>query len=409
MGIAKNSQRTGLYMVSLKNKQWFYVLCDGKDVEVKTIYDGKERSNSIMDSLKVVQSLENKLFYEFEQQQQQINVADYFLKQMMRLYPIQDPFHIKIEDEYAKRFAMMDALVKKQNANQQSMALKVFKAYYKPVIPDWKQLDYWRDSVLALHYFDQFNPADSFYIHSNILPKKMDGYIALRTNKVDAYNRPIKSELQTGIAAQEFLKHTQLNALNFDFCLNYILKKFKKEHLDEAFLYVYDAFAKPKDGDCEQTKLSTLDIWKGRVNVLRNVQIGSVAPDIELEEGKLMLSGIESKYILLVFWATWCPHCTEAMPEVKNEINTYNKNHARSLTTIAISLDTDGEAWQAYVKAQQMYTFLNFTELKGWKSEVAKKYNVYATPTMILLDKDKKILAKPETVNELKNKLLTLN
>jgi thiol-disulfide isomerase/thioredoxin len=403
----------GLYRVSLKNNQWFYILYDGKTLELKTVYDRSARTNVAMDSLKVIQSVDNKLFYEFQKLQQQINVAEYFLKQMMRLYPMQDPFHIRLEDEYTKRYTGLDAFVKKQSSYKQSMAVKTAKAYYQPVVPDWKQPDYWRDSVLASHYFDFFNPADSFYMQSNILPEKMDSYISLRTHQVDAYGQAVKNEMQTAMAAQEFLAHVQANRISFDFCFNYLLKKLKKEHVDEAFLSVYDAFAKPNDGDCEQSKTTTADAWRDRVTILRKVQIGSTAPDFELEKGKLWLSNLENKYTLLVFWATWCPHCTEAMPALKDLVTAYKQQHAAEganhFMTVAISLDTESEAWQKFVGEHNLYQFLNFSELKGWKSDVVKKYNVYATPTMILLDKNKKIVAKPETVNELKNILSTLN
>lgn len=403
----------GLYRLSLKNNQWFYILYDGKALELKTVYDKSARTNRAMDSLKVTRSVDNTWFYEFQKLQQQINVADYFLKQMMRLYPMQDPFHVKLEDEYAKRYAALDAFVKKQSSAKQSMAMKTAKAYYQPVVPDWKQPDYWRDSVLASHYFDVFNPADSFYMQSNILPEKMDAYMALRTHQVDAYGQAVKNETQTAMAAQEFLFHVKANRVNFDFCFNYLLKKLKKEHLDEAFLSVYDAFAKPNEGDCEQSKTTTADVWRDRVNVLRKVQIGSTAPDFELEKGKLWLSNLENKYTLLVFWATWCPHCTETMPVLKELVTAYKEQHvaegANHFMTVAISLDTESEAWQKFVREHNLYQFLNFSELKGWKSDVVKKYNVYATPTMILLDKNKKIVAKPETVNELKNILSTLN
>lgn len=403
----------GLYRVSLKNNQWFYILYDGKALELKTVYEKSARINVAMDSLKVIQSADNTWFYEFQKLQQQINVAEYFLKQMMRLYPMQDPFHPKLEDEYAKRYASLDAFVKKQSGATKSMAMKTVKAYYLPVLPDWKQPDYWRDSVLASHYFDFFNPADSFYLQSNILPEKMDSYISLKTHKVDAYGQAVKNEMHTAIAAQEFLARVQPNSLSFDFCFNYLLKKLKKEHLDEAFLSVYDAFAKPNEGDCEQSKTTTADVWRDRVSVLRNVQTGSTAPDFELEKGKLWLSNLENKYTLLVFWATWCPHCTEAMPSLKDLVTAYKQQHASEganhFMTVAISLDTESEAWQTFVREHNLYQFLNFSELKGWKSDVVKKYNVYATPTMILLDKNKKIIAKPETVNALKNILSTLN
>jgi len=36
-----------------------------------------------------------------------------------------------------------------------------------------------------------------------------------------------------------------------------------------------------------------------------------------------------------------------------------------------------------------------------WDGKVAKDYNIFATPTMFLIDANRKILAKPETFEEL--------
>lgn len=49
-------------------------------------------------------------------------------------------------------------------------------------------------------------------------------------------------------------------------------------------------------------------------------EVGDVAPDIEMIgfDGEVFkLSDFEGKGILLDFWATWCPFCTEEMPELQ--------------------------------------------------------------------------------------------
>ena len=197
------SDNGGLYKVVLQRNQWFYVLYDGKPTEIKTLFQSNTLYNIATDSLKILKSEENKRFYEFQNKQQQLNVANYFLLQMMRLYPLPDPFHKQIEDEYFKRYAAMEQLV-----NVKNLSGLIAKAYYQPVNPDWKQPDNWRDSIIAAHYFDYFNPSDSFYLHTNILPEKMDIYLSLRTNKRDAYGQPVSDKMLFATAAKDFLEKT---------------------------------------------------------------------------------------------------------------------------------------------------------------------------------------------------------
>lgn len=56
-----------------------------------------------------------------------------------------------------------------------------------------------------------------------------------------------------------------------------------------------------------------------------------------------------------------------------------------------ISIDTDKAAFETYYKDAP---FITFCDAKGWETQAAKDYNVFATPTYILLDNKLKILAK---------------
>jgi len=431
----KMGEQSGLYKIDLQKNQFFYFLynsslpkIEDRSVNIKTLYKSDFFYNIATDSLVVLSPSakknegyeDNKLFYEFQNIQQKINIANYFLLQMMRLYPLPDPFHKQIEDEYFVRYDAMDKFVKKLQASsqeiaRQSLAKKLTYAYYQSVLPDWKQPDPWRDSIIAFHYFDYFNPADSFYYQTNILPEKIDVFLQLRTNKKDSYGQPIRDEMISAIAAQDFMEKIKGNQRNFDFCLNYFLKKFNKEHLNDAFFFLYNKYGKPLTGDCASSN-TDLNWAREKASVLQGIQIGIIAPDFEIypiensnysataENGKLKMLQLKEDYTLILFWATWCSHCTEAVPKIKETISNFNADLAikgKKLITVTISLDTDKEKYLKYLKEQGLQSFINFSEYKGWQSEIGKKYNVYATPTMFLLDKDKRIISKPTTLEEL--------
>jgi protein-disulfide isomerase len=59
---------------------------------------------------------------------------------------------------------------------------------------------------------------------------------------------------------------------------------------------------------------------------------------------------------------------------------------------IAVSLDTDLKLHQETIK--QFSNLVHTCDYKGWDTEAATKYYIAATPTFILLDKDKKVLGK---------------
>ena len=74
------------------------------------------------------------------------------------------------------------------------------------------------------------------------------------------------------------------------------------------------------------------------------------------------------------------------------------------MEVVAISLDSNSLTWVDFVKSGN-YNWINCADFAGWEGKAAQDYYVYATPTMLLLDKDKKILGKPKTIKEL-SKLL---
>lgn len=122
--------------------------------------------------------------------------------------------------------------------------------------------------------------------------------------------------------------------------------------------------------------------------------IGKTAPNIVFEskeEGakKQDLKSITNAFKLVAFGASWCPNCQNDFPKLKEKYNTLKEKY--DVEMVYISIDTDKAAFEAYDKD---VPFLTFCDAKGWETQAAKDYHVFATPTYILLDKDLKILAK---------------
>ena len=122
------------------------------------------------------------------------------------------------------------------------------------------------------------------------------------------------------------------------------------------------------------------------------VDVGQMAPEITLPDpdGNLQsLSSLRGKYVLLDFWASWCPDCRREIPEV---VNAYQKLKDQNFTIFSVSLDRAKDPW---VKAIEQYE-LNWThvsELKYWQSEVVNQYAIRWIPAYFLLDPEGRILS----------------
>jgi len=52
--------------------------------------------------------------------------------------------------------------------------------------------------------------------------------------------------------------------------------------------------------------------------------------------------------------------------------------------------------------------WINTREPMGWEGKSAEDYNIYATPTMFLLDRERRIVARPFTLRELRREIRRL-
>ena len=121
------------------------------------------------------------------------------------------------------------------------------------------------------------------------------------------------------------------------------------------------------------------------------VQVGKIAPDFTLPDpdGKpVSLKDFRGKYVLVSFWAGWCPDCRRENPFI---VEAYNKYKGKNFTVLGVSLDRNRETWLNTIE-QQGLTWTQVSDLKYWQGDVVELYAIRWVPTGILLDPDGKIL-----------------
>ena len=126
------------------------------------------------------------------------------------------------------------------------------------------------------------------------------------------------------------------------------------------------------------------------------VSIGRTAPEMtwtqEKQEYKLSALNDAENYVL-VFWSTGCSHCLREIPVLYN--STKNLTNTK---VVAFSLEKNESTWKKHI--QKYPNWYNAIGLNKWENPTARTYQVYRTPTYIVLNKDKKIIAKPRTLKE---------
>lgn len=120
-------------------------------------------------------------------------------------------------------------------------------------------------------------------------------------------------------------------------------------------------------------------------------------------------SGFRGAYVLLDFWASWCPDCRKDIPEMKKIAEKYDNR----IVIQSQSFDTDSAAWQRCIEKNKMFGPLWFhsSELKKWKKEttVDSLYHVNWIPTMYLIDPEGKVVLGTVKVEKMEAELEKLD
>ena len=141
-----------------------------------------------------------------------------------------------------------------------------------------------------------------------------------------------------------------------------------------------------------------------RLAILKKSAIGQ--PMIDFTQGDVdgkpvRLSDFKGKYVLLDFWASWCGPCRAENPNV---LKAYNKFKDKNFTVVGVSLDDKADKWKEAIKQDGM-PWMQVSDLKGFRNEVAQQYGIQAIPFSFLIDPQGIIIAKELRGNKLHTQL----
>jgi len=376
------------YRLSLNNNTKIDFIYDSEDVEIKT------DANNILDSLKVSKSESNKVYYEFVKLNKDYKTRTELLQLILARYPDVDDYYqttkdklVHVQEEYLY-FVNVTA-----QSDPGSFIARYVRSAQLPVIdldiPFNEQLTY-----LKTHALENVNFNDDGLKSSDAFTNKTIEYLTYYRNP----QIPLELlEKEFMAAVDSILNKAKVNEIVYTHIVEYLLDGFKKFGFDNVLNYIVENYVIKDDLCLDQKLTSALD---RRIQQSKNFKVGNSVPNIILPDSsglEIELNKIQTNQILIIFYASWCPHCQTLLPQI---YDLYKNQKKKKFEVLAVSIDSSKTDWLNFIRNNNL-DWLNVSDLKGWNGKAASDYSLYATPTLFLIDQNKKLILNQPSIEEL--------
>ena len=266
-----------------------------------------------------------------------------------------------------------------------------------------------KDSMFAYHYFkkhywDGVNFYDDRLARTPFFESRIDKYMEqLVYPDADSVIKELDYMLSFASSNEEMQKFLLLKFVN-----RYLNQKYMWE--DKVFVHLFQNYFSQKTYPWLTDK-GMKTISDRAYNLMSNI-LGTPAADVELPDtvGKITkLFSIQSPYILVVIWDPTCSHCKEILPILDSAYNAHWKNMGMKLFGIAKETDGKKPDWFNFIRDHRLndWTHVYYSRqddqarVNAGIPSYSQLYDVQSFPTLYLLDKDKRIIAKKVTLEQI--------
>jgi len=160
---------------------------------------------------------------------------------------------------------------------------------------------------------------------------------------------------------------------------------------DKVFVWLAQTFY--NSGFADWMDKDDLAKIKEKSDGLSTELIGNPARDFAFDtkdRGRIKLTDVQSPITILYFWDSTCGHCKKETPRLKKFYEEYKD---KGVEVVAITLENEFTSWNKYIDENEL-TWINGYESDFERPNFLWYYYIPSTPKKLVLDKDKKIIAK---------------
>lgn len=416
----------GMMAFLLPGQQYFDFINNNEEVYIETSVP------NFFDNIKVKKSKENKVFYNyihFIKQNQEDNSV--LIEQRNSLGDDETEAKEKLNNQiratgervkdYQKRLIAENEGTFVAKVVQMSMDVEIPEP---PKNPDGSLVDssfsykYMRD-----HYFDNFDLKDDRILNTPVFQKKLEYYYSkeMLLQHPDTIVKYLSKVIDQIPDKSNTYRFVVSNVASY-------AEKSKVMGMDKAFNIFIDKYfcapdkdGKPKAYWYDQEKLDELcKDTKIRLNLVQGVRPPNLILTDTTSKKWIDFYSLESDYTILYFWDPNCGHCKKETPKLQTLYEKKLKDRNVEVYAVGKATGDDFEDWKKFIREKEL-TFINV----GVTQEVYDKakanpsafqgvtnseslnyqqtYDIFSTPKLWILDKDKKIIGKGLGISQLED------
>lgn len=285
--------------------------------------------------------------------------------------------------------------------NPESLLAALLQAMKEPVIPPAAKHPGGKyDSNYAYRYFKdhfwdgvEFN--DDRLVRTPFFESKLDKYYdRLVSPDPDSIKPELDYMLLYARSGKEMYKF-----LLVKFVQQYINPKYMGQ--DAVFVHLFEKFI--NTGEAEFFTKEYKEYMTKRAYSLMANQLGNMGANMKMvdtADRPANLYDVKAELVVVCFWDPTCSHCKEVVPKVDSIFQA--KWKAEGVKLYGVMVDGGKDLWTKYIRENNLKDWIHVyqtaaqqeAEQKANQASYRQLYDVFQTPILYLLDKDKRIVAK---------------
>jgi len=304
-----------------------------------------------------------------------------------------------------------DNLIKKY---PNSLLAMLFNTMKRPTVPAMPIVKGKADSLYPYrfvkdHFWDDVVFSDDRLLRTPFFEAKLDDYYKYYVSpEPDSLIEEVKFMLLSARPGKEMFPYMLTKFTN-----KYISPEFMGQ--DKVFLYLFENFY--AKGDTVLLNAASKKTITERAYSLMANQLGLAAAPLDLTDttGKnSSLYGIKAPFTVVAFWDPNCGHCKEEIPRLDSMYRA--KWKALGVAIYAVNIyENENPAWKKFIAEKSLQNWYHvyqtkaarIAEEKAGQPSYKQLYDVFKTPTLYLLDKDKRIIAKQLSIQQFDDLIVT--